>query len=58
MFEEETEIVEAESEFETIYPLRDFVIKMNEFYYDIKEGEEIEVHKMFLPNLKTEKVIK
>lgn len=42
----------------SIKPLKDFVIKFNDFYYNIKKGEEIKVDKMFLPNLKTEKVIK
>ena len=50
--------VEKKSELEEIKPLKDFVIKHNEFYYEIKKGEAIKVHKKFLPNLKTEKVIK
>lgn len=57
MIEEKKE-VKTKSEFTEIKPLKDFVICMNEFYYEIKKGEKIKVHKMFLPNLKTEKVIK
>lgn len=41
-----------------IKPLKDHVILFNEYKYEIKKGEKIEVHKMFLSTLKTEKVIK
>ncbi len=41
----------------TIIPLRDHVIKHNEFYYDIKKGKMIDVDKRFLEVLQTEKVI-
>ena len=61
MSKEETEVkVEPrkKSSLVSIKPLKDFVIHMNEFHYDIKEGKEIKVHEMFLVNLKTEKVIK
>ncbi len=54
----EKEEVKTKSDLKKVMPLKDFVIKMNEFYYELKKGEAIEVHKMFLPNLKTEKVIK
>jgi len=39
-----------------ILPLRDHVIKHNEFYYEIKKGEEIEIDIRFKETLKTEKV--
>lgn len=54
----EKEEVKTEKKLKKIKPLKDFVIKMNEFNYIIKKGEEIEVDRMFLQNLKTEKVIK
>lgn len=41
----------------SIKPLKDFEVKHNEFHYKIKKGEKIKVHKMFLKNLVTEKVI-
>ena len=41
-----------------VKPLKDFVIHTHEYHYELKKDEPIEVHKMFLPNLKTEKVIK
>lgn len=50
--------VKKESVLMSIMPLKDFVICCNEYKYDIKKGVEIEVHKMFLQNLKTENVIK
>lgn len=52
------EKVKKKSDFIEILPLKDFVIHMNEFHYEIKKGKGLEVHKMFLQNLKTEKVIK
>jgi len=37
---------------------RDFVIKQNEFYLEIKTGDDLsEVPKLYLENLKTEQVI-
>ena len=48
----------TKSELVEIKPLRDFKFRFNEFEYDLKKGEKSEVHKMFLQNLKTEKVIK
>lgn len=42
----------------SIIPLRDFEFRHNKFYYDMKKGKKIDVDKMFLENLKTEKVIK
>lgn len=56
-FNEEKE-VEAKSELKRIRPLKDFTIRFNEYSYDLKKDEAIEVHEMFLQNLKTEKVIK
>lgn len=50
--------VEVSKPANVIVPLKDFVIKHNEFFYELKKGQEIEVDKKFLPNLKTEKVIK
>lgn len=41
----------------SILPLKDHVIKQNEFYYEIKKDEMIEVDKRFLEVLQTEKVI-
>lgn len=43
---------------EKINPLKDHVINFNNVKIEIKKGESIEVPKMFIPNLKTEKVIK
>ena len=56
--EKQQEFVKPKSELVKIKPLKDFVIHMNDFHYEIKKGVELEVHKMFLQNLKTEKVIK
>lgn len=58
MTEKKQEEVKTKNGLVSVKPLKDFVIHMNEFHYDLKKGEEIEVHKMFLKNLKTEKVIK
>ena len=49
--------VKADSKLVEIKPLKDFLIVFNEYRYEIKKGEKIKVHKMFLQNLKTEKVI-
>jgi len=58
MFEEMEDEVEVKNELVKVKPLKDFVIHTHEFHYELKKGEALEVHKMFLPNLKTEKVIK
>jgi len=50
-------LVEKKSELVEVKPLKDFVIHTHEFHYDLKKGKKLEVHKMFLQNLKTEKVI-
>ena len=55
---ETKEKAESKKSTQKIMPLKDFVVKHNGFYYEIKKGEEIEVEKVFIPNLKTEKVIK
>ena len=52
------EEVKSKSDLKKIKPLKDFVIHTHEYHYELKKGEELEVHKMFLQNLKTEKVIK
>lgn len=41
-----------------IKPLRDFHISCNDDNIEIKKGEKIRVPEKYLPNLKTEKVIK
>lgn len=41
-----------------IMPLKDHIIFQNDFYYEIKKGVEIKVHKSFLEVLETENVIK
>lgn len=41
-----------------IFPLKDFIIKQNDFYLEMKAGEMIEVPTRYLENLKTENVIK
>lgn len=56
--EEKKEFVKKKSEFVSIKPLKDFVLNFNEYKYDMKKGKEIKIHKKFLQNLKTEKVIK
>jgi len=38
--------------------LKDFKFCFGKTIYDLKKGEEVNVPKMFLANLKTEKVIK
>lgn len=38
--------------------LKDFKFKHGKKVYEIKEGKEVNVPKIFLANLKTEKVIK
>ena len=56
--EKQIDEVKPKSDLIKIKPLKDFIIHMNEFHYELKKGESMEVHKMFLPNLKTEKIIK
>lgn len=41
-----------------ILPLKDFVIKQNDIYIELKEGVKAEVPFRFVVNLKTENVIK
>ncbi len=41
----------------TVVPLKDHVIKQNDFYYEIKKGVMIDIDKSFLEVLLTEKVI-
>lgn len=55
---ETKEKVENKKSTQKILPLKDFILKHNSFHYEIKKGEEIEIEKIFIPNLKTEKVIK
>jgi len=55
---EQNEPVKAKAEMKEISPLKDFVIHTHEVHIEIKKGEKLEVPKMFLQNLKTEKVIK
>lgn len=59
MFEEK-ELVQEEKKAKSkkVTPLKDFKIRCNEFSYDLVKGEAIEIDARFLPNLKTEKVIK
>jgi hypothetical protein len=40
-----------------IVPLKDHVIKQNNFYYELKKGEKIKVDKKFLATLLIEKII-
>lgn len=42
---------------EKVIPLKDHVIKHNDFYYELKKGFAIYVNKIFIQTLKTEKVI-
>jgi hypothetical protein len=56
--EREIEKPKKKSVLVEIKPLKDHVIVFNEYRYEIRKGEKIEVHKMFLATLKTEKVIK
>lgn len=46
-----------ESKMISIIPLKNHVIKQNEFYYEIKKGEKIEIDRRFLQVLLTEKII-
>lgn len=60
MFEEKEEKTEVKTKkkSKSVTPLKDFKIRCNEFSYDLVKGEAIEIDAKFLPNLKTEKVIK
>lgn len=46
------------NELKEIMPLKDFVINFNGEKTELKKGVKAEVKKIFLQNLKTEKVIK
>ena len=54
---EEEEVKKPKKSTTEIKPKLDFIIKMNQFYYELKKGKKIEVNNIFLENLKTEKVI-
>lgn len=54
--EEINKVVEPKAKTIKIKPLKDHVISHNEFYYEIKKGEEIEIDARFKQTLKTEKV--
>ena len=57
-FDMKVEKVKKEREgFKLIRPLKDFRITCNEHDIIIKKDEEIEIPLIFIPNLKTEKVI-
>lgn len=62
LFDEEEKEIEvekkSESKYATVIPLRNFRIVHNDVDLSLIEGEVIEVDRMFIPNLKTEKVIK
>jgi hypothetical protein len=47
-----------EESFVEVMPLKDFVIKQNDIYIELKEGKPAEVPFRYLVNLKTENVIK
>lgn len=47
----------AASEIE-ILPLKDFVIKQNDFFIELKQGTPATVPVRFIQNLKTEKIIR
>lgn len=55
---EEKQEEEKASEGRKLTALKDFKFKHGKKVYEIKKGKEVNVPKMFLPNLKTEKVIK
>ena len=42
---------------EIVTPLRDHVIKQNDFQYELKKSEPIRINKLFIQTLKIEKVI-
>lgn len=48
---------EKESQVELITPLKNFEFSFNGKKLTLKKGKEVEVDKIFLKNLKTEKVI-
>lgn len=41
----------------TITPKRDFTICHNDFYQELKKGKECDLPDIYIPNMKTEKVI-
>jgi hypothetical protein len=49
--------LKKESKTVSIIPLKDHIISQNEFYYDLKKDEIIEIDKRFLEVLLTENVI-
>lgn len=55
--EEVIEKPSKEAKSQKIKPKKDFIIFQNEIFIELKKGEETEVPKKFLENLKTEKVI-
>lgn len=59
MFKEKTKTMKMkEDNLVEILPLKDFVIKQNDIYIELKEGVSAEVPFKYLVNLKTENVIK
>jgi len=58
--DESNEVLEFKPKKKTIKikPLKDHIIAHNEFFYDIKKGEEIEIDERFKVTLKTEKVMR
>jgi hypothetical protein len=53
--EKPSEVKKSKSK--NITPKRDFAFSFNGKDYDLKKGESVEIDPIFLPNLKTEKVI-
>lgn len=49
---------EKKAELVEVKPLRDHVLKQNDYFYDLKKGKTVKVAKHFIPALKAEKVIK
>lgn len=58
MFKEKLEEEVKEKKGKKLVALKDFKFMSGKDIYEIKKGEEVNVPKVFLPNLKTEKVIK
>lgn len=55
--EKEKQDKPAKKEEKKLIAKKDFKFAFGKDVYEIKEGEEVKVPKMFLANLKTEKVI-